>query len=226
MWRETDDPERERWEMRIKWYGHSCFEAHNENVTILMDPHDGRSIGIKPPVARADIVLISHDHFDHNCVRIIKGDPTVIREPGERSIKGITFLGIPTWHDNDNGIKRGKNIVFKMELDGISIVHCGDLGHSLTQEQVNALSHVDILIIPAGGILTIDYPQINDLIKRLAPRVVIPMHYHTAGLSIPINNEEKFLSCMPPGSITMVGNEIDFTKDELPIGMECWVFSL
>ncbi|HOL08256.1 MAG TPA: MBL fold metallo-hydrolase, partial [Methanomassiliicoccaceae archaeon] len=88
--------------MKIAWHGHSCFEVH-DSLVVVTDPHDGKSIGIKPPVVKADICLISHDHFDHNCARVIHGDPTILREAGEMVVKGVKVKGISTFHDDEGG---------------------------------------------------------------------------------------------------------------------------
>jgi L-ascorbate metabolism protein UlaG (beta-lactamase superfamily) len=210
--------------MRMLWHGHSCFEIH-DNLVLVTDPHDGRSIGIKTPVVKADIVLISQDHFDHNCARIVRGDPVVVKEPGERVVKGLKITGIPTFHDCELGAKRGKNIIFRFELDGVRYAHCGDLGHMLNQEQIKAVGPVDILFIPVGGVFTITVPQAHELVDLLKPRVVVPMHFRFGGLSISINNIEPFLEGIPDGSVVRVGNEVDFTKEELPANTEYWVFS-
>jgi len=124
--------------MRITWHGHSCFEIKNA-ISLVIDPHDGKSIGIKPPVVRGDIVLVTHEHFDHNCVRIVKGDPAVVREPGEHMVKGLRITGLPTFHDHESGSRRGRNIIYSFVFDGIRICHCGDLGHMLSREQIRAI---------------------------------------------------------------------------------------
>jgi L-ascorbate metabolism protein UlaG (beta-lactamase superfamily) len=210
--------------MRIVWHGHSCFEVH-DGVTVVTDPHDGKSIGIKTPKVKADVILISHDHFDHNCSRIVKGEPTVVREPGERTVKGVKLTGIPTFHDTEGGAKRGKNIVFKFEIEGVRFCHCGDLGHMLSDEQIKVLGPVDVLFVPVGGVITLDGGQARELIKKIRPRIAIPMHFRMVGLSISINTLEPFLEGIPQESILMVGNEVDFVKEELLPTTEYWVFS-
>jgi len=190
-----------------------------------MDPHDGKSIGIKPPVVKADICLISHDHFDHNCSRIIHGDPTVVREAGEREVKDLTVNGISTFHDEEGGAKRGRNIVFRFEMDGVSFVHLGDLGQELTDEEIASLGRVDVLFIPVGGVFTINSATARRLVERIRPKVAIPMHFQYGGLSITISPVEAFLEGIPEESVLRVGNEIEFSKDELPPQTEFWVFS-
>ncbi len=210
--------------MKIVWHGHSCFEIHDKAV-VVTDPHDGKSIGIKTPVVKADILLISHDHFDHNCARIVRGDYTLVKEPGDIEVKGVKIRGIPTFHDQQEGAKRGKNIVYVFELDGLRFCHCGDLGHPLSQDQAKAVGRVDVLFIPVGGVFTIDDKQAMDVVDLIRPRVVIPMHFRIGGLSISIQTVDPFLQGVPEDRILRVGNEIDFVPEEMPSAAEIWVFS-
>ncbi len=210
--------------MKIVWHGHSCFEIQ-DGLTVVTDPHDGKSIGIKPPTVKADVLLVSHDHFDHNCVRIVKGEPQIVRESGETVIGDLQIRGIPTFHDAEGGLKRGKNIVFCFEMDGIRFCHCGDLGHVLDAEQAAAIGAVDVLFIPVGGVFTIDSKDAQRVIATLQPAVVIPMHYRIGGLSISIENLDAFLEEIPEEDVLGVGNEIDFGKEDLPQKTEYWVFS-
>jgi L-ascorbate metabolism protein UlaG (beta-lactamase superfamily) len=210
--------------MRIIWHGHACFEVR-DRMTVVMDPHDGKSLGIKPPHAKADIVLVSHDHFDHNCTRVLKGDYAVVREPGRSEVKGVKILGVEAAHDEQGGGKRGKVTMFKFDLGGVQFCHCGDLGQELTPKQVEALGRVDVLFIPVGNVFTINASQAQRLVKVLGPAVAVPMHYRYGGLSLSIQPVEPFLEGMPKDSIVRVGNEVEFTKDDLPEKTEIWVFS-
>lgn len=210
--------------MKITWHGHSCFEVRDD-LTVVMDPHDGKSIGIKPPVVRADVCLLSHDHFDHNCSRIVRGDPAVVREAGERTVRGLKVLGIPTFHDGEGGSKRGRNIIYRFEMDGIRFAHCGDLGHELDEQQLRALGAVDILFLPVGGVFTIDGHAAQRLVSAVRPKVAIPMHFRFGGLSVTIDPVEPFLEGVPEESVLRVGNEIEFLREELPSQLEYWVFS-
>lgn len=210
--------------MRIIWHGHSCFEI-KDSVTVVTDPHDGKSIGIKTPLVRADIVLVTHDHFDHNCVRIVKGDPSVVRNPGERLLKGVKINGLSTFHDMESGARRGRNIVYRFDMDGIRFCHCGDLGHELTDEQVRAIGPIDVLFIPVGGVFTIDGTQARALIAKLRPRVAVPMHFRWGGLSISVHTIEPFLEGLSEDAVVRVGNEVDFSREDLPPSTEYWVFS-
>lgn len=210
--------------MKIVWHGHSCFEIR-DGITVVTDPHDGKSIGIKPPVVKADVVLVSHDHFDHNCIRIVKGDPRIITECGETVIDDLKIRGVPSFHDREEGSKRGKNTIFCFEMDGIKFCHCGDLGHLLTEKQAEAIGPVDILFIPVGGVFTIDSNDAKKVIETIKPSVVIPMHYHVGGLSISVDSIDSFLDGLSEEDVLGVGNEIDFNKEDMSQKTEYWVFS-
>lgn len=210
--------------MRIVWHGHSCFEIEGRS-TIVVDPHDGKSLGIKAPVARADIVLITHEHFDHNCARVIRGDFATIKDPGKRELKGVRVLGIPAFHDSSEGEKRGKVTIFKFEMDGFTFCHCGDLGHDISDQQVQTLGEVDFLFVPVGGVFTLDGEGARRLVERVRPRVAIPMHFRYGGLSLSIQTADAFLEGLPEGRVLRVGNEVEIQSDDLPLETEYWVFS-
>lgn len=210
--------------MKIVWHGHSCFEIR-DGITVVTDPHDGKSIGIKPPVVKADVVLVSHDHFDHNCIRIVKGDPQIITDCEETVIGDLKIRGVPSFHDKEEGSKRGKNTIFCFEMDDIKFCHCGDLGHLLTENQAEAIGPVDVLFIPVGGVFTIDSSDAKKVIETIKPSVVIPMHYHVGGLSISVDSIDSFLDGLSEEDVLGVGNEIDFNKEDMSQKTEYWVFS-
>jgi L-ascorbate metabolism protein UlaG (beta-lactamase superfamily) len=210
--------------MRIIWHGHSCFEI-DDRVTVVIDPHDGKSIGIRAPSVKADLVLVSHEHFDHNCTRIVKGDFTIIREPCKKDVKGVKVLGVQGYHDNLHGQKRGKVTLFKFEMGGMRFCHLGDLGEPLTEEQIEALRPIDVLFVPVGGVFTIDGEQAKQVVDALQPRVAVPMHFRFGGLSIAIQTAETFLKGMPEDRVVHVGNETEFGIEDLPAQTEYWVFS-
>lgn len=214
--------------MLIKWHGHACWEIESaDGLKIVTDPHDGKAIGIKPPVVEADIVLMSHDHFDHNCDRIVQGaNKEVVTGPGAKTVKGIQINGVHSYHDEDEGSKRGENIMFNFEVDGIKLCHLGDLGEQLDRTQVEGLGEIDILFIPVGGTFTVDADGAWDVIKALNPKVVIPMHFRVGGLSLSIAPVDGFLERADQDLITRVGNEIELTKEDMPGEQHLWVFSL
>lgn len=210
--------------MRLVWHMHSCFEI-NDQATVVMDPHDGRSIGVKPPSLKADVVTISHDHFDHNAVRVIKGDYVVVKDVTPKNVRGVAIRGITGFHDDVNGEKRGKMNIFHLTLDGVRFCHLGDLGHMLSGPQIEELGEVDVLFVPVGGVFTIDGAQAQDLVKQIGPKVAIPMHFRVGGLSMSIQNADGFLKGLPEEKIVRVGNEVEFEAEDLPEKTEYWVFS-
>ena len=203
---------------------HSCFEI-NDQATVVMDPHDGRSIGVKPPSLRADVVTISHDHFDHNAVRVIKGEYVVVKDVSPRTVKGVAIRGITGFHDDVNGEKRGRMNIFHLTLDGVRFCHLGDLGHMLSEAQIKELGEVDVLFLPVGGVFTIDGAQAQLLVRSINPRVAIPMHFRVGGLSMSIQNADGFLKGLPDDKVVRVGNEVEFEAEDLPEETEYWVFS-
>jgi L-ascorbate metabolism protein UlaG (beta-lactamase superfamily) len=193
----------------------------------VTDPHDGRSIGIRPPQVTADVVLVSHDHFDHNCSRAVRGaDTTVIESPAMTVDRGVRVEGVEAAHDDQGGAKRGKMTLFRFELDGFSFCHLGDLGHMLDERQTELIGQVDVLFVPVGDVFTIGPGTAAEVVRRLSPKVAVPMHYRTPGLSLSIKPVQDFLDLCDPERVVKVGNEVDFTSEELPTdGTEIWVFS-
>jgi len=186
--------------MEITWYGHACFRLRDRNATIITDPY-GPGIGYTLPRVRADIVTISHAHPGHSYVAGVKGKPRVFDGPGEYEVSGVFITGIPTYHDKKKGAERGKNTAFLFEFNGLSVCHLGDLGHIPTQSQVEALSQVDVLLIPVGGVSTINAAQAAEVVSLLEPRVVIPMHYKTKALNVKLAPLSKFLKAMGLGKL-------------------------
>ena len=181
--------------MIIQYYGHSCFKISakplgrgQEEVSIFLDPFD-RETGLRPPQGQADLALVSHQHHDHNNVQSLKGNPTVIDIPGEYSFKGISVIGIPSFHDTD---RKMANTIFILEAEEMRICHLGDLGIELDQKDLELIDGVDVLMIPIGGKYTIDAKKAVDLIKKIEPAIIIPMHYKIEGSTIDIDSEKKF----------------------------------
>jgi L-ascorbate metabolism protein UlaG (beta-lactamase superfamily) len=209
----------------IRWHGHSCFEI-TDGTTIVTDPHDGKSIGIPTPVVSADIVLISHNHYDHNSIKTVEKEGTkVVDDIRKRTVGNVILRGIKSYHDEAHGEKRGENIIYFFGLDDISFMHLGDLGHTLDDKTIESCEQVDIIFIPVGGTYTIDAESAWDVVKKIKPKIVIPMHYKIEGLSLPIASVDDFLD-QSPYPVLRVGNEIDIEKEELPDEPEVWVFTL
>lgn len=179
--------------MIITWYGQSCFKINTKDVTIVTDPFD-KKIGIKPYSGAADIVTVSHDHYDHNNVESLRGTPFVINTPGEFEIKNIFIYGHRSYHDKKNGLERGANTIYLIEAEDMRICHLGDLGENLSDKVIEKLGQVDVLMIPVGGVYTIDAKEADELIDRIEPAIILPMHYKTSALNIKIDPLDKFLA--------------------------------
>ena len=211
--------------LQIRWHGHSCFEITND-VTLVTDPHDGKSIGIPAPSVAGDVILVSHDHYDHNSVKTVeKEDSKVVTDERKKNISNIEIKGIESFHDECDGAKRGKNIIYKFIMDDVSFCHLGDLGHELDDDAVQKIGDVDILFIPVGGTFTVDAEQAWKVINSIKPKIAIPMNYKIGGLSLPIDGVDPFLEKNIFKTLK-VGNEIDIEKEDLPSEMEIWTFTL
>jgi L-ascorbate metabolism protein UlaG (beta-lactamase superfamily) len=187
--------------MDITWFGHSCFRLRFKGATIITDPYNG-DIGLRLPRQRAEIATISHEHPDHNNTRAIGGEPIFLRGPGEYERAGIFVFGIATYHDRRNGRDRGPNTAYLIEGDGLSICHLGDLGHVPTQSQIEQLSSLDVLLIPAGGNSTLNAGEAAEVVSLLEPRFVVPMHYQLPGVKIKLDPVTRFLQAMGVAKVT------------------------
>jgi L-ascorbate metabolism protein UlaG (beta-lactamase superfamily) len=200
--------------MEITWYGQSCFRLRSRGLSVVTDPFSPET-GIKLPRLTATVVTISHDHPDHNEAKAVKGDSFVISGPGEYEIEGIFVIGVPTFHDAKQGQERGKNTAYLIEFEDLTICHLGDLGHVLTQEQVEQLNSVDVLLVPVGGRSTLNGSQAAEVVGLLEPRIVIPMHYRIPGVSAQLDTATRFLKEMamekPDRAPTLT-----VTKSQLP----------
>ena len=203
--------------MDIYWYGQSCFRIMGKSTTVILDPFDPEYTGLKLPVKEmeAQIVLSTHDHKDHNNVGVVSGDPLVITGPGEYEVKGVTINGAQVYHDNSSGSERGRSTIYHLVIDGVNIVHVGDLGHILNEEQISQIETTDILLVPVGGIYTIDGETAAKVVAQFEPKVVIPMHYKIPGLKFDLKEVEPFLKEMGAENVEPV-SKLTITRDKLP----------
>jgi L-ascorbate metabolism protein UlaG (beta-lactamase superfamily) len=207
--------------MIVRWLGHSCFLFYSKKGTrILVDPYS-ESVGYPLPPLTCDIVVVSHEHQDHNAVWRIVGNPFVVKRnnPGlceyEVPVKftGETFVfkGFPTYHDEALGRKRGPNTVFTWEMDHFTICHLGDLGHPLSQEQTEAIGKVDILLLPVGGgNQVLDANQATLVVHALQPPFIFPMHYKTQYVDNGLESVAHFLKLMPQVEVLKT-NQLEIT---------------
>jgi len=170
--------------MEIRYLGHSSFFLKGKNASVVTDPYNSQMTGLKfPKHIEADIVTISHEHQDHNDTGAVEGSPFIVRGPGEYEIRGVSIIGVGLYHDDNKGEIRGKNTVYRIEIDGLAILHLGDLGHELTSEDIDLLDGIDILMIPVGGTFTIGPSQADHIISEIEPSIVLPMHYQRPSLN-------------------------------------------
>ena len=205
----------------ITWLGHSCFRIRGSQSVIITDPYPP-DLGYSLGKHSARIVTVSHQHPSHSYVKGIDGEPRLVTGPGEYEISGILIIGIATFHDAKRGSERGKNTIYLMEVDGISVCHLGDLGHVLTAEQIEEIDDVDVLLLPVGGVSTIDAPMAAEVIRQLEPKAVVPMHYKTPVLNRELEPVENFLKEMGMEQINSQP-KLSLTKSNLPANTQVFV---
>ncbi|HEX7474941.1 MAG TPA: MBL fold metallo-hydrolase [Dehalococcoidales bacterium] len=209
--------------MEITWFGYSCFRLKGRNTSVITDPFPP-GLGYTLEKQSARIVTISHNHPDHSFSEAVAGEPKVVYRPGEYEIGGVLIIGIPTFHDAENGAVLGKNNVYAIEVDDVNICHLGDLGHPLSAKQIEELGNVDVLLVPVGGGSTISASQAAALVRSLEPKIVIPMHYKTLTLTKQLDGVDKFLKEM---GLTEVASQpkLTVTKASLPLATQVTVLS-
>jgi len=206
--------------VKLKWYGHASFLITSEQgIKIITDPYEpggyGGAIGYGPIPDQADIVLVSHDHADHNYVQGLKGKPQIVKGEGSHRVKGLEFKGIGAYHDGKKGTERGQNTIFCFTVDGARVCHLGDLGHIPSDPEVKQVGTVDVLFLPVGGVYTIDASQATQTAQKLNPRIIIPMHYKTPHCGFPLAPVEDF-TAGKTGVKVVKGSEVEIRKEKIP----------
>ena len=206
--------------MKLRWLGHACFELTLPGGVIVTDPYDD-SVGYPPLRVRADAVLSSHGHHDHNWFAAVEGDPAILNAPGAHEACGARITAVPSFHDGEGGAKRGPNLIHVIEAEGLRVAHLGDLGHLPdTDEQRAALSNLDVMLIPIGGFYTIDTPTAVKIIETYKPRCAVAMHFANAWCHFPVSDEGEFMRLT---GAKRLPNAVEVTKDA-PVG--CAVMAL
>jgi len=206
--------------MKIKWYGHAAFKITTENgIDIIIDPYQsgafGGALSYGKIIDSADIVLTSHDHDDHNYREDIKGAYKHFHKEGVYNEKGVTIKAISCYHDPSKGKERGTNLIFVIDADGLRLAHMGDVGHTLTDEIINEIGSIDILLLPVGGFYTIDAAEAGKVMEDINPKITIPMHFKTPKCDFPIAGVDSFTS--GKSRVKIVDTcEIEVTKEKLP----------
>lgn len=171
--------------MDITYLGHSAFRLKGKEAAVVMDPFEKKSVGFSMPQVSADVVTVSHQHEDHNAVSLVsktsrREEPYIITAPGEYEASGVGVFGWGSYHDDKEGEERGRNTIYSVIIDGVRVVHLGDVGEIISDKLVDNLGAVDVLLVPVGGVYTVDPKQAAAIVEKLAPSIVIPMHYKTA----------------------------------------------
>ena len=183
-------------------------------MSLLIDPFS-KEIGLRPPKIKDQVVLITHEHYDHNNLDEADKDVMVIRNSGEYESKGIFVQGISSFHDKVQGTERGPNTIYVIKWEDMTICHLGDLGQEkLEDHQVDLIGAVDILIVPVGGKYTINYKEAMGVVGQIEPKIIIPMHYKVPGLNIDIEPADKFVKEM--GLTPETTDKFKIAKKNLP----------
>ena len=201
--------------MKIQWIGHSCFRLTESTGTVIVTDPFGE-VGYEQPRLRADAVTSSHDHYDHNNFKMIEGNPQIFNRHGIYDFRGVKITGIRSSHDDENGKKQGSNIIFKFRMDGLDICHLGDIGHEVTPKLLDLLLPVNVLMVPVGGVYTIDAEQAKEYVDALMPDIVLPMHYKTKSLTLDIDRLDSFLRLFEDEEIEEPGSDtLELDRDDM-----------
>jgi L-ascorbate metabolism protein UlaG (beta-lactamase superfamily) len=208
----------------ITWLGLSCFRIRGSQAIIVTDPFPP-GLGYSLGKLTADIVTVSHPHPSHSYDQGINGEHRLVKGPGEYEISGVLILGLSTFHDSVKGQSRGKNTIYLMEIDGVNVLHLGDLGHALGDDLVEEIGNVDILLLPVGGVSTINAAMAAEVIRKLEPKVVIPMHYKTAKSNRDLEPVENFLREMGQAQVEP-RPKLTVSRSNLPLTTEVVVLTV
>ena len=197
--------------MTITWLGHACFLLESGGYRVIFDPCKGVP-GVADTAGEANAVYCSHTHFDHcytDEIRIVEGNPSP-----------FTVREIASFHDDAGGAKRGENTIRALSAEGVTVVHLGDLGHTLSDEQLAAIGKCDVLLLPIGGTYTLDIAQAKAVAEQVSPRVIIPMHYRRGEMGFEVlQTVEEFAAQYDGQSVRyLTGNTVELTEEFLRRG--------
>ena len=211
--------------MYIRWHGYSCFEFADDRIRMVLDPHDGRSIGIWPPSVAANLVLCTHNNYDRNAFRAVSGHHTDYTEKtGETVFNGFTVRGLPSFADEKMGAERGLNTIYMFEMDGLRVSFCGGLGDVPSDRAVDAMKMTDILFIPVGEYGTIPISKIDGFVGRVGPKVVVPTDYRVGGITLPLSPLSQYMEGKNEDDFVHVGNEVELMADDISEFTGYWIF--
>ncbi len=198
--------------INIVWYGHACFRLRERNLAVVTDPYSPE-IGFTLSRLSADVVTVSHHMPGHDYVKAVRGKPLIFDGPGEYEVHNVFITAIRTWHKG--GKSGGPNTIFHFLFNNISVLHLGDIGEIPSQDALESIGNVDVLLLPVGGKMTLDASSAVEMITFLEPRLVVPMHYHLPGLTIDLDPVDYFLSEVGAGHAEKV-EELKVTASSLP----------
>ncbi len=211
--------------MKIEFLGHSCFLlTSGAGTRIITDPYaQENGIHYDAITEEADIVTVSHTHFDHGNVKAVRGNPQVVTDVKPVTIGDVSIRGIKTWHDDEMGKARGENTIYCFSIDGLKVCHLGDLGHNLTPAQAEEIGKVDVMMVPVGGFFTIDAPTALRIVEQVQPAIAIPMHFRNEKCDFPITEVSDFTEGIE-NVVHVHSSGLEITAKELPQTTQVMVF--
>lgn len=201
--------------MQITWHGHACVSLSVNGYVVVFDPHDGVSLGLKRPAVQADLVLVTHDHFDHNAVSVVAKRTSRVFKMfyGESVVDNVKVEGLRTYHDKLKGKRRGENAVYVVSAGNVRVAHLGDLGEIPEEPVLSRLRGVDLLIVPVGGTFTVEPDEAWRIVELTTPRNVMPIHYWIPGCNLPLKPVDEFLKHVKNYSVLRLNTSSFNLKD-------------
>ncbi|WP_165487993.1 MBL fold metallo-hydrolase [Aeropyrum pernix] len=203
----------------VEWCYHAYILLKAGDVLMAIDPHDGGSLGLPTCRVDADYILVTHDHFDHNAVEVARGERTkevLKRFYGSKNLGPFTVTGVKVYHDKASGTLRGEVAAYRVEVEGLSLVHLGDIGHVITSSSHPELSRPDVLFVPVGGTFTVNAAEAWKIVENLRPRIAVPIHYWMPGSHLPIDPLDRFLQVARAGRKPIEGRVLELSPEKLP----------
>ena len=213
--------------MKLQYLGHSCFRLISDmGMTIVTDPYKPSMVGLDMPQVRCDVVTMSHHHDDHDCMQNVLGTPTEIDVEIACVADDVAIQSYPTFHDEQQGKLRGKNLVFTFLVDGLKVAHLGDIG-CLDENITKQLANCDVLLVPVGGTYTVDHVGAKWYVDQIQPKIVVPMHYKFGTSKIDIAPIDAFLQQFDSAQIRHIGDTLniyDYPENDTPLiyVMDMW----
>lgn len=205
--------------MKIQYLGHACFRIISDmGTTVVCDPYSSDMVGLSMPNVRCDVVTMSHHHHDHDCADNIIGSPAELDMEVTCCADDVAIKSIPTFHDDERGAKRGNNLVFTFNVDGLNVTHMGDIGCK-DYDVIKQIYGCDVLMLPVGGVYTVDAETAKWYVDKVNPKIVLPMHYMTASHKFKLNGLQQFLSLFDGEQVKRLGDSltlIDVPQNDKP----------